>query len=93
GTLARRLIDGAKEVKVMGESVQVGAQVHTINGFSAHAGRDELLAWHRAAGEVKQTFLVHGDHNVMAKLAGGLEAQGVPEERIHLPEQGQAFEL
>lgn len=46
GTLARRIIDGAKRVRLLGEDIAVKAKVHTINGFSAHADRDEQLAWH-----------------------------------------------
>jgi metallo-beta-lactamase family protein len=61
GTLARRIIDGDAEVNLYGEPVKVGAQIHTINGFSAHADRDELLAWLEAAGHPRLTILVHGD--------------------------------
>ncbi|MDH3239747.1 MAG: MBL fold metallo-hydrolase [Alphaproteobacteria bacterium] len=61
GTLARRIIDGAEEVPLFGEQVRVGAQVHTINGFSAHADRDELLSWLEGAGDPRLTILVHGD--------------------------------
>lgn len=46
GTLARRIVDGAEYVKIFGEEIRVGASVHTIGGFSAHADQAELLAWH-----------------------------------------------
>ena len=45
GTTGRLLVEGATNVKIFREDVSVGATVHTINGFSAHADRDELLAW------------------------------------------------
>ncbi|MDX1485266.1 MAG: MBL fold metallo-hydrolase RNA specificity domain-containing protein, partial [Alphaproteobacteria bacterium] len=61
GTLAREIIDGAETVRLFGEEVKVGARIHTINGFSAHADRDELLAWRQAAGNPRLTMLVHGD--------------------------------
>ncbi len=93
GTLARRIIDGASSVRVMGEEIQVGAQVHTINGFSAHAGRDELLAWHRQLGGVEHTFLVHGEPEVMAKFAKSLEAEEHAGEHLHMPELGESFEI
>ena len=53
GTLARRIIDGARAVEIFGEVVTVNARIYTINGFSAHADQSELLAWHavdRCAG-------------------------------------------
>lgn len=61
GTLAREIIDGAREVNILGEPVRVRAHIHTINGFSAHADQAELLAWHAATGDPAMTFLVHGD--------------------------------
>lgn len=61
GTLARQIIDGAQEVTLFGDQVKVAAQIHTINGFSAHADREELLGWWQAAGDPHLTMLVHGD--------------------------------
>jgi metallo-beta-lactamase family protein len=69
GTLARRIIDGAQRVTIYGEDVPVRAQVHTINGFSAHADQGELLAWHRRVGGRERTILVHGEPAAMDKLA------------------------
>lgn len=82
GTLARRIIDGAKEVDIFGERVAVRAHIHTINGFSAHADQAELLAWHGAT-KAKRTFLVHGEEEVMrgfaARLGAGAECPAVGE--------------
>jgi metallo-beta-lactamase family protein len=61
GTLARLIIDGAKHVRLFDEDIQVRAQIHTINGFSAHAGQSELLAWLERCGKPRRVFLVHGD--------------------------------
>ena len=87
GTLARRIIDGAKSVSLFGEDVPVRASIHTINGFSAHADRDELLAWHRRI-QPDLTFLVHGEEEVMSRFAANL-THG----RIVLPSLGQSDEL
>jgi metallo-beta-lactamase family protein len=61
GTPARQVIDGAKSLNLFGQAVAVNAAIYTINGFSAHADRDDLLAWHRGCGRPRQTFLVHGE--------------------------------
>src|SRR5208283_3444431 len=57
GTLARRIIDGAKDVRLGSDEIRVRARIHTINGFSAHADQAGLLAW-RARTDAKRTFLV-----------------------------------
>ena len=87
GTLARQIIDGAREVKIFGEPLPVRASVHTINGFSAHADQPELLAWHRKLG-AEQTFLVHGEEDAMQKFATLL-----PGTKVHMPRLGQTFPL
>ncbi|MDX1816313.1 MAG: MBL fold metallo-hydrolase [Marinobacter sp.] len=72
GTPARRIVDGASEIRMFGEDIQVRARIHTIGGFSAHADRDELLAWHQKLGNPELTFLVHGEEDAMNTFAGQL---------------------
>lgn len=72
GTLARRIIDGAAKVRIFREEIPVRARVHTIGGFSAHADRNELLAWWQATGNPAQTVLVHGDEEAMEAFATAL---------------------
>jgi metallo-beta-lactamase family protein len=72
GTLARIIIDGAKSVKLFGDHVPVRARVHTINGFSAHAGRSELVAWHGRTGAPDATFIVHGEAGAAEALADAI---------------------
>jgi metallo-beta-lactamase family protein len=88
GTLARRIVDGASEVKIFGEPIRVRAAVHTINGFSAHADQTELLAWHGACGDPEQTFLVHGEEQVMREFATRLPAR-----QIELPELHATYDI
>ena len=62
GTLGRLLLDGAKEVTLFGENVQVNAQIHNLEGFSGHADKDGLFAWLSGFQTVpKHVFLVHGE--------------------------------
>jgi metallo-beta-lactamase family protein len=77
GTLARRIIDGARRVELFGEEVAVRARVHTINGFSAHADQQELALWQHGIADIGTTYLVHGEEAAMAalrpQLAGPVE--------------------
>lgn len=72
GTLARRIIDGAHSVRIFHEEIGVKAHIHTIGGFSAHADRDELLAWWHEARVPETTVLVHGDEDAMRSFADAL---------------------
>jgi metallo-beta-lactamase family protein len=87
GTLARRIIDGAKQVRIFGEEVPVRARIYTINGFSAHADQAELLAWQKQTG-ARRTFLVHGEEKSMNKFAINLV-----DTQVEMPLQNQSFEL
>ncbi len=87
GTLARQIMDGAKQVDILGEQIPVRARIYTINGFSAHADQSELLAWHKQTG-AKRTFLVHGEEQTMRSFAARLD-----ESRVEMPEPNQVFEL
>jgi metallo-beta-lactamase family protein len=87
GTLARQIIDGAKTVKIFDETIMVRAQIHTINGFSAHADAAELLAW-RAKTQTQRTILVHGEEAVMRVFAGKLGGA-----KVDMPALGDTIEL
>jgi metallo-beta-lactamase family protein len=87
GTLARRIIDGAKQVSIFGEDILVRARIYTINGFSAHADQAELLAWQKQTS-AKRTFLVHGEDNIMRQFAAHLAGT-----RVEMPGPHQVFEL
>ena len=83
GTLARIIIDGARQVKLFGDEVAVRARIHTINGFSAHAGRSDLIDWHRRTGTPAVTFLVHGETEARDALAGALGNGRVERPALH----------
>jgi metallo-beta-lactamase family protein len=88
GTLARIIIDGAKSVKLFGDHIPIRARIHTINGFSAHAGKKELQRWHQKNRKPDITFLVHGEEKAREAFATQIES-----ERIEQPTQNQSFEI
>ncbi|ACO47260.1 MBL fold metallo-hydrolase [Deinococcus deserti] len=75
-SLGGRIVEGAETVRLMGEEVAVRAQVHTIGGFSAHADRDDLLAFLDTAGK-PHVWLVHGETSVMSSFLPVLEQHGM----------------
>lgn len=87
GTLARQIIDGAKTVQLFGEEIPVKARIYTINGFSAHADRDELIAWHQRVAP-RRTFLVHGEEAVMTQFARRLDNT-----QVEMPALGDEYIL
>ena len=88
GTLARRIIDGAKTVHIFQEEIPVRAKIITIGGFSAHADRNELLHWHQQTGEPQRTYLVHGEKETMKKFSRLLHKT-----KIIMPRHNEAFSL
>ncbi len=89
GTLGRRIVDGAKKVRIYGEEVAVKARIYTINGFSAHAGRDFLASW-TCKAQPKKTFIVHGEFDKSLKFAELLRSRGLS---CEIPEWKSCFEL
>ena len=70
GTLGRRIVDGAKEVKIFGEEVAVNARIYTIGGLSAHADRDELIEWlSKFKKKPQRVFVVHGEEETSLSFA------------------------
>ena len=69
-SLGRRLVEGAKLVSIHGEKVAVAAQVHTMGGFSAHAGQTDLLKWFSVIAPSKPRLVVtHGEDEPRQVLA------------------------
>jgi len=91
-SLGRRLVEGAKLVSIHGEKIAVKAKVHTLGGFSAHAGQTDLLTWFSALAQSKpRVILTHGEdepRNTLARLVKkrfGLASS--------LPAMGETIEL
>lgn len=70
GSLGRRLVNREKTVQIFGEKIAVKAQVHTLGGFSAHAGQTDLLEWFGAIAPCKpRVVLTHGEDGARRALA------------------------
>lgn len=89
-TLGRRIVEKQPIIKVFGEEYRLNAHVDVINGLSAHADRDELLAW---VGAFKQkpahTFVVHGEADVSLAFGGLLREMGL--DKVVVPDLNQSF--
>lgn len=71
GTLGRRIVEGNKEVRILGQPRRVRARIEQMDGFSAHADRDELMKWLSAfKTPPRQVFVTHGESEVTEKFCG-----------------------
>ncbi len=93
GTLGRLLLDGATEVRIMGQPIAVRARIRSMDDYSGHADQQGLLAWLRGRAPVRQgLFLVHGEPEAREAFAV-LAAGTVPRPSIILPELDSAYAL
>jgi len=93
GTLGRRLVDGARRVRIFGEELAVRADIYTIGGLSAHADQESLLDWlgHFSAPP-EHTFVVHGEAETAGIFADCLrDSLHWPE--VVVPQYGGQFDL
>ncbi|MGB9682171.1 MAG: MBL fold metallo-hydrolase RNA specificity domain-containing protein [bacterium] len=90
GTLGRRIIDGAKNISVMGEEITVKAKIHTINGFSAHADQKDLLRWAEGFQNNPTFIITHGEVNSSQALSQLFRLKGY---QTLIPVKGQKIDL
>lgn len=88
GTLARKIVDGAKSIYLFGEETRIRAKIYTIGGFSGHADQAELLIWHSKTGNPQKTFLIHGEKNSMNIFATKLK-----QTEVIMPKLGDSYTL
>jgi metallo-beta-lactamase family protein len=92
GTPGRKIVDGAKMIRILGEEVAVHARVCTIGGFSSHAGQSQILTWlsHFKVNH-PQVFLVHGEQKALETLAGLIRQRfGV---KVRIPQYLEEYTL
>jgi len=76
GTRGRSLQDGATDVKIHGQKVEVRARIETVHGLSAHADKDEAIRWLSGFERApKQTFAVHGEPKATEAMVNNITAQ------------------
>jgi metallo-beta-lactamase family protein len=92
GSLGRRLVNGEKVVSIHGEKIAVAAKVHTLGGFSAHAGQTDLLHWFSALAPAKpRVVLTHGEDVQRSTLAQKIEQRF--KLKCAIPRMGETIEV
>lgn len=92
GTLGRQIVDGARRIHIMGDTVAVNARVHTLGGLSAHADQSGLTEWAAALKASRpRVFLNHGENVPRRKLAERLKHE--LDFDCESPHFGSSFEL
>lgn len=88
-TLGRRLVEGREEVRIFGEPFRLRAKVEVLNGFSAHAGHDALVAQALSCQAPKGCAIVHADLDRATALRSGLPV-GM---NVRIPSEGESWDL
>lgn len=92
GTLGRRVADGEREVKVLGQWVPVRSQIEKIGGFSAHADWKEMIRWLTDMPSApKKVFITHGEPEAATAMAGHIRDRFGW--NVEVPGYGEKFEL
>lgn len=69
GSTGRKILDGEKEINILGESIKVKAQIEELQGLSAHADKNMLLDWvKKIKNKPKKIFLVHGEIDALEEM-------------------------
>jgi metallo-beta-lactamase family protein len=91
GTLGRALLNGVQKVKFFGEELRVNADIRRLDGFSGHAGMDELLEWVAAiTPKPHKVILVHGETEALLTFSRALQDAG---QDTLIPYLGDAYLL
>ncbi len=92
GTLGRKIVDGAKTVKIFGDELSVNARIEYIEGYSGHADQEWLMNFvYSFITKPKTIFLVHGEPEGQIILKQKIQGStGIP---VIIPEYGEQYEL
>lgn len=92
GTLGRKIVEGAKKVKIFGEEIAVNARIEYIEGYSGHADQEWLLNFiYSFIHKPKQIILVHGEVDSQEELKEKiLEETKIP---VTIPKYGEIYKV
>lgn len=91
GTLGRKLVDGARRIRLWGETLNVAAKIHTIGGLSAHADQNGLVEWYNCFHGKPPLILVHGEADAAECLSERLRNElEVP---VHIAQKAEVIDL
>lgn len=92
GTLGRKIVEGAKKVKIFGEEIAVNARIEYIEGFSGHADQEWLLNFvYSFINKPKHIILVHGEKDAQKELKDRiLEETKIP---VTIPKYGEVYKI
>lgn len=92
GSIGRKLVEGAKRLRIMGEDISVRATIYNMKGFSAHADKEQLLQWYAGMQKMPTAFMVtHGEADAAAAMADELQKRfGVA---AYVPQFGDCLEI
>ena len=92
GTMGRKILEGAKKVKIFGEEISINARIEAIDGFSGHADKNGLLEWvGHYRRKPNKIFIVHGETEAQEALA--IELGNLYKIDCIIPDRGVSYEV
>lgn len=92
GTMGALLQAGAKSVRIHGEEIKVAARIRSLDVYSGHADRRQLLSWVQARLPIRRgLFITHGEEGALAALRAGITGLSVAATQIVIPRLDQTF--
>ncbi len=90
-TLGRKLVEGRKQVKIFGDSLNVKAKIYVMDAFSGHADRSDLLDYIGHVDGLKKVFLVHGEQTQLEAFTVALAENDIND--VYVPSLGEEVEI
>ncbi len=86
-----QLKNGAKELRIFGETLPVNATVRVMHSFSAHADRKEMVDFMSNQNKLKKVFLVHGEYDPQKAFRSYLRKKNI--DNVIIPELGETIRI